>query len=196
MKQKYRIYINISKINIAIIFLFFLGIILSLQEIIDNKNYHNIKTEIKNFDISEGQYIKLKITTDNIMGTTINGKFSPFYGTTSWQNDHKYLISTKDKDYYISLLVPKNYQNDFSDFIKTNTDYSFIGKVEKLDSDLYYEAIMECLNLKNKSEVDKIVDSKYAIRITDRNNKTNKLLIGICVLVASILLLLLYLLCL
>lgn len=185
--RKYRIYISISKISIIIILLFLFGTVSCYRGITSYMGYINMISEIKPFQISEGQYLELEISPDDIMREMVDGKLLPLYATVSYANDHRYMIGTDDKSYYIALIVPKAYQKDFTAFLKSKSNYYFTGKVEKLKSELSYRGIMNCLNIK-REDIEKVVDTKYFIKIVNIKNEKRILYMGVCMVVSSIML--------
>ena len=193
--EKNEYYVNISiKSGIAFAFCM-IGLIYFVRGMIADYNLRIIKESYEEVEIKKSHYVARDIFLEQLMGsyaTEMNGKiyYSPICCINAVTEERKYIIPiNKSADYYITLIVPYKYTEQFDEMTDGKREkYCFIGKIEKLEGNLYYDIISEVTGVSNTALIEKMVSPKYAIKIVDV--KEEKLIVwkGIVLLACGVLL--------
>lgn len=189
-KNKYRIWI--SKTTYIGCILYIIGIVFIVQGIINS--YNKITNSYSQNDIHLGRYIECNITKEHLLGSVyseMNGKkvYSAICDNDVYTNDQRYIMLTNTENiYYVSLNVPNKYIEEFQKLISDEISTLHVyGKFKKLKSELFYDDIMRCLNLKNDDEINRLVSSKYVIQIVEPEMERRVLFKGVLLLLVGVL---------
>lgn len=181
----------LSKMSVLGCFLCIIGAIFTIQGIIARYNLANIKESYSKFEIRNGRYIEYDISKENLIGRCYmdsdgSVNFSPYCNTDALSSNQFYLTAINgNSDYYVSLVIPREYQKDFQKMLKSDDTYHVVGKFDKLRGILIYEGIAKCLGTNDKSKIDQIVSADYQIRIVNLENEKKELYKGLSILVCG-----------
>lgn len=141
----------LSKMSVCGCFIAVIGAVFTLQGIIVRCNLMNIKDSYDKADIRNGRYIEYDISKEQLLGmyyTEVNGaiKYSPYCGSDVYSSMETYIVSVDgNSNYYVPLMVAKEYQKEFRKIINSDDKYHILGKFEKFKGILVYEIIAECI---------------------------------------------------
>lgn len=175
----------LSKMSVCGCFIAVIGAVFTLQGIIVRCNLMNIKDSYDKADIRNGRYIEYDISKEQLLGmyyTEVNGaiKYSPYCGSDVYSSMETYIVSVDgNSNYYVPLMVAKEYQKEFRKIINNDDKYHILGKFEKFKGILVYEIIAECIGTDNKSEIDQIISDDYQIRVVDLQDERKILYKGL-----------------
>lgn len=175
----------LSKMSVCGCFIAVIGAVFTLQGIIVRCNLMNIKDSYDKADIRNGRYIEYDISKEQLLGmyyTEVNGaiKYSPYCGSDVYSSMETYIVSVDgNSNYYVPLMVAKEYQKEFKKIINSDDKYHILGKFEKFKGILVYEIIAECIGTDNKSEIDQIISDDHQIRVVDLQDERKILYKGL-----------------
>lgn len=175
----------LSKMSVCGCFIAVIGAVFTLQGIIVRCNLMNIKDSYDKADIRNGRYIEYDISKEQLLGmyyTEVNGaiKYSPYCGSDVYSSMETYIVSVDgNSNYYVPLMVAKEYQKEFRKIINSDDKYHILGKFEKFKGILVYEIIAECIGTDNKSEIDQIISDDHQIRVVDLQDERKILYKGL-----------------
>lgn len=175
----------LSKMSVCGCFIAVIGAVFTLQGIIVRCNLMNIKDSYDKADIRNGRYIEYDISKEQLFGmyyTEVNGaiKYSPYCGSDVYSSMETYIVSVDgNSNYYVPLMVAKEYQKEFRKIINSDDKYHILGKFEKFKGILVYEIIAECIGTDNKSEIDQIISDDHQIRVVDLQDERKILYKGL-----------------
>lgn len=181
-----------SKLSILGCFLSIIGAILTIQGILVRYNLTNIKESYRKFEIKNGRYIEFEIVKEDLIGsyyTNPNGSihYGPYCNTDALSSNQYYMVSVnEDSDYYVSLLVVREYQKDFQKKLNSDDTYHIVGKFEKFRNMLAYDIIAECLGINDRAKLDQIISSDHQIRIVDLEDEKKILYKGLSILIIGL----------
>lgn len=174
-----------SKMSVWGCFIALIGAVFTIQGIIVRCNLMNIKDSYDKADIRNGRYIEYDISKEQLLGmyyTEVNGaiKYSPYCGSDVYSSMETYIVSVDgNSNYYVPLMVAKEYQKEFKKIINSDDKYHILGKFEKFKGILVYEIIAECIGTDNKSEIDQIISDDHQIRVVDQQDERKILYKGL-----------------
>lgn len=175
----------LSKMSVCGCFIAVIGAVFTLQGIIVRCNLMNIKDSYDKADIRNGRYIEYDVSKEQLLGmyyTEVNGaiKYSPYCGSDVYSSMETYIVSVDgNSNYYVPLMVAKEYQKEFRKIINSDDKYHILGKFEKFKGILVYEIIAECIGTDNKSEIDQIISDDHQIRVVDLQDERKILYKGL-----------------
>lgn len=182
----------LSKMSVCGCFIAVIGAVFTLQGIIVRCNLMNIKDSYDKADIRNGRYIEYDISKEQLLGmyyTEVNGavKYSPYCGSDVYSSMETYIVSVDgNSNYYVPLMVAKEYQKEFRKIINSDDKYHILGKFEKFKGILVYEIIAECIGTDNKSEIDQIISDDHQIRVVDLQDERKILYKGLSFFIVGV----------
>ena len=191
-KSKY----TLTKMSIAACVVIVVGIILSIQGAVNRYHLAHIKSSYRESEIKRGRFIECDISRDQLVGlyyTELDGEtmFSPYSVINADTNTLYCLVAVnEDMDYYVSLKLPSEYQEEFAKIIRSETETLHItGKFNKKRPLMFYDKIALCLEIDDESAVRRMVSDQYQITTVTPKKVKNTLFIGLLLLAAGILVL-------
>lgn len=182
----------LSKMSVCGCFIAVIGAVFTLQGIIVRCNLMNIKDSYDKADIRNGRYIEYDISKERLLGmyyTEVNGaiKYRPYCGSDVYSSMETYIVSVDgNSNYYVPLMVAKEYQKEFRKIINSDDKYHILGKFEKFKGILVYEIIAECIGTDNKSEIDQIISDDHQIRVVDLQDERKILYKGLSFFIVGV----------
>lgn len=181
-----------SKMSVWGCFIALIGAVFTIQGIIVRCNLMNIKDSYDKADIRNGRYIEYDISKEQLLGmyyTEVNGaiKYSPYCGSDVYSSMETYIVSVDgNSNYYVPLMIAKEYQKEFKKIINSDDKYHILGKFEKFKGILVYEIIAECIGTDNKSEIDQIISDDHQIRVVDLQDERKILYKGLSFFIVGV----------
>lgn len=182
---------TISRESILGLLIFIIGVCFTIQGIINRYNLSNINESYREYEIKNGRYIECDITKERLIGnyyTENNGKvkYSPYCGTDAISSDSTYIVAiNEDSDYYVPLIVAREYQKDFKEMVNSDDTYHLVGKFEKFRSFLSYDLVAECLGTDDKSKINQMVSASHQIKLVDLEDEKRELYKGFLFLIVG-----------
>lgn len=191
-KSKY----TLTKMSVAACIVIVVGIILSIQGVVNRYHLAHIKSSYREPEIKSGRFIECDISREHLVGlyyTELDGEtmFSP-YSVINADTNTLYCLAAvnEDMDYYVSLKLPSEYQEDFAKIIRSDTETLHItGKFKKKRPLMFYDKIAACLGNDDESAVRSMVSDQYQINIVDPKDVKSTLFIGLLILAIGVLVL-------
>ena len=191
-KSKY----TLTKMSVVACIVIVVGIIISIQGVINRYHLAHIKSSYSEQEIKSGRFIEYDISRNHLVGlyyTELNGEtmFSPYSVINADTNTLYCLVAVnEDMNYYVSLKLPSEYQEDFAKVILSDTDTLHItGKFKKKSPLLFYDKIALCLGIDDKSVIKRMVSDQYQITTADPKNVKSTLFKGLLIMAVGILVL-------
>ena len=184
---------TLSKMSVFGCFLCIIGVIFTIQGIIVRYNLANIKESYSKFEIKNGRYIEYDITMEYLIGsyyTNPDGsiKYGPYCSVDAYSLDQTYIVAINNNlDYYVPLLVIREYQKEFEKIINSTESCHLFCKIEKSNHILDYDIIAKCTGINNKSDIDYFISSDYQLRIANREDEEKILYKGLFFLLVGLL---------
>ncbi|MDE7283480.1 MAG: hypothetical protein K2N85_07860 [Lachnospiraceae bacterium] len=176
---------TISRESILGFLIFIIGVCFTIQGIIIRYNLSNISESYREYEIKNGRYIECDITKERLIGsyyTENNGKikYGPYCGTDAISSDSTYIVAiNEDSEYYVPLIVTREYQKDFKEMVNSDDTYHMVGKFEKFRSFLSYDLVAECLGTNDKSKINQMVSASHQIKVVDLDDERRELYKGL-----------------
>ena len=187
---------TLSKMSIAACVVIVVGIILSIQGVVNRYHLAHIKSSYREPEIKRGRFIECDISRDRLVGlyyTELDGEtmFSPYSVINADTNTLYCLVAVnEDMDYYVSLKLPSEYQEEFAKIIRSDAETLHItGKFKKKRPLMFYDKIALCLGIDDESEVRRMVSDQYQINTVDPKDVKSTIFIGLLILAIGVLLL-------
>ena len=191
-KSKY----TLTKMSIVACVVIVVGIILSIQGVVNRYHLAHIKSSYREPEIKRGRFIECDISRDRLVGlyyTELDGEtmFSPYSVINADTNTLYCLVAVnEDMDYYVSLKLPSKYQEEFAKIIRSETEKLHItGKFKKKRPLMFYDKIALCLGINDESTVRRMVSDQYQINTVDPKDVKSPIFIGLLILAIGILVL-------
>lgn len=182
----------LSKMSLFGCFLSIIGIIITIEGIIVRYNLANIEESYNKTGIKNGCYIECDISRKHLLGTyytEVNGaiKYSPYCGSDVYSSMQTYIVSIDgDSNYYVPLMVAKEYQKEFKKIINSDDKYHMVGKFEKFKGILVYEIIAKCIGTDNQSKIEQIISDDHQIRVVNLEDERKILYKGLSFLIIGV----------
>ena len=165
----------ISKYTVVFFLICIVGGIFTVKGLIRQEHRIHVKNAYDKSEIRLGDYIEYNISREQIMGrySEDSSKYFPFCVSDGYTSESRYLVATdENKEYYISLIVPRKFQQELQQLIdgKTKT-YHIYGRIEKLKHELYYDTIADCTGIRDMTKLKQLVSTKYELKVIDPNEK-------------------------
>lgn len=187
---------TLNKMSIAACIVIVVGIILSIQGVVNRYHLAHIQSTYREPEIKRGRYIECDISRDHLVGlyyTELDGEtmFAPYSVINADTNTLYCLVAVnEDMDYYVSLKLPSEFQEDFAKIIRSDAETLHItGKFKKKRPLMFYDKIAACLEIDDESAVRRMVSDQYQINTVDPKKVKSTLFIGILLLAVGILVL-------
>ena len=192
--KKYKIVLSKSMIFATILFVF--GGALLVSGIINKIHMNNCKSLdlIKFNEISAGDYVCGNIKSLLGRESNFDGKhlLFPFCSTEVWSKEEHYAVRVNNiETKYIYMKVSSEFLTEFKKTIAADlsSNYLLYGKVKKSTSS---DTTIINLFKEYVKGSDEIIIDEYVIEVVDFDKETGKIVQGLCVLLAGILLLFIY----
>lgn len=184
---------TLTKMSIAACVVIVAGIILSIQGVVNRYHLAHIKSSYREPEIKRGRFIECDISRDRLVGlyyTELDGEtmFSPYSVINADTNTLYCLVAVnEDMDYYVSLKLPSEYQEDFAKIIRSDAETLHItGKFKKKRPLMFYDKIALCLGIDDESAVRRMVSDQYQINTVDPKDVKSTLFIGLLILAIGV----------
>lgn len=180
-----------SRESILGFLIFIIGICFTTQGIIVRYNLSNISESYRKSEIKNGRYIECDITRERLIGSYYaenNGKikYGPYCGTDVISSESTYIVAiNEDSDYYVPLIVAREYQKDFKEMINSDDTYHLVGKFKKFRGFLSYDLIAECLGTDDRSKINQMVSASHQIKLVDLEDEKKELYKGFSFLIVG-----------
>lgn len=191
-KSKY----TLTKMSIVACAVIVVGIILSIHGVASRYHLAHIQSSYREPEIKRGRFIECDISRDRLVGlyyTELDGEtmFSPYSVINADTNTLYCLVAVnEDMDYYVSLKLPSEYQEDFAKIIRSDAETLHItGKFKKKKPLMFYDKIALCLGIDDESAVRRMVSDQYLITTVTPKKVKGTLFIGLLLLAVGILVL-------
>ena len=187
---------TLTRMSAAACIVIVVGIILSIHGVVNRYHLAHIKSSYREPEIKRGRFIECDISRDRLVGlyyTELDGEtmFSP-YSVINADTNTLYCLAAvnEDMDYYVSLKLPGEFQEDFAKIIRSDTEtLHVIGKFKKKSPILFYDKIAFCLGIDDESAVRRMVSDQYLITTVNPKDVKSTLFIGLLLLAVGILVL-------
>lgn len=180
---------TLSKMSIAACIVIVVGSVILIQGMVNRYHLAHIKSSYLGSEIKNGHYIEYDISREQLVGknyTEPNGKvkYGPYSVIDVYSKAQTCLVAINDSvDYYVSLIIPSEYQEDFEKMVQSETDtYHVFGKFKKKNQYLYYDTIAECLGINDESEIKRMVSDNCQITVVDPDDEKSTLYKGLSLL--------------
>ena len=187
---------TLTKMSIAACVVIVVGIILSIQGVVNRYHLAHIQSSYREPEIKRGRFIECDISRDQLVGlyyTELDGEtmFSPYSVINADTNTLYCLVAVnEDMDYYVSLKLPSEYQEDFAKIIRSDAETLHItGKFKKKKPLMFYDKIALWLGINDESTVRRMVSDQYQINTVDPKDVKSTIFIGLLLLAVGILVL-------
>lgn len=187
---------TLTKMSVVACVVIVVGIILSIQGMVNRYHLAHIQSSYRETEIKRGRYIECDISRDRLVGlyyTELDGEtmFSPYSVINADTNTLYCLVAvSEDMDYYVSLKLPSEFQEDFAKIIRSDTETLHItGKFKKKRPLMFYDKIASCLGIDDESVVRRMVSDQYQINTVDTKDVKGTLFIGLLILIVGVLVL-------
>ena len=188
---------TLTKMSVVACAVIVVGIILSIQGMVNRYHLAHIQSTYRETEIKRGRYIECDISRNRLVGlyyTELDGEtmFSPYSVINADTNTLYCLVAVnEDMDYYVSLKLPSEYQEDFAKIIRSDAETLHItGKFKKKRPLMFYDRIAACLGIDDESVVRRMVSDQYQINTVDTKDVKGTLFIGLLILAVGVLVLL------
>jgi len=172
----------ISKFTVISFFICLVGGIFTVKGLVNEYHRVHAKTAFVQSEIRKGHYVEYDISYGQLLRTYHKGllreSYSPVCNTDAYTMDNHYFVATgKNKEYYIDLVVPPEFQEKMQQFIDGETKtYHVYGRIEKLKfQDVYNDSVMEgliyCTGIRDKTKLNHMVSEKYQLKVMDASEK-------------------------
>ena len=184
---------TLTKMSVVACVVIVVGIILSIQGVVNRYHLSHIQSSYRETEIKRGRFIECDISRDHLVGlyyTELDGEtmFSPYSVINTDTNTLYCLVAVnEDMDYYVSLKLPSEFQEDFAKIIRSDTETLHItGKFKKKRPLMFYDKIASCLGIDDESVVRRMVSDQYQINTVNPKNVKSTLFIGLLVLAIGV----------
>lgn len=183
---------KMSKLGLVI---FVIGFIFTIRGIRVRIYLSDVKHSYQAAEIKSGHYIAFDLTKEQLIGkyyTEPSGtvRYGPYCNANALTSVQTYIAAVNEEsDYYVPLVVQKQYQKHFKEMLRNDTPYHVFGKFVKSKNNLDYEIIADCTGIKNHSAITQMISANYHIKIVDFKEEQQLLYQGILLLAAGLLIL-------
>ncbi|MBD5452410.1 MAG: hypothetical protein HDR25_07200 [Lachnospiraceae bacterium] len=158
----------------------------------------HVKNTCDPSEIHLGDCIQYDISPEQLLRSYHKGLLhegvSPVYTThASTMDNHYFVAMGENKEYYISLVVPPEFQEELQQFIDGETKtYHVYGRIEKLNlkpayDDSVKEGLIYCTGIRDTTKLKQMVSEKYQLKIIDPNKKESMWYKGLIFFIVGIL---------
>lgn len=188
----------ISKIMVIFFLICIVGGIFTVKGLIRQEQRIHKKNTYDGSDIRLGDCIECDISLEQLLRSYHKGLLhegvGPVYTTDASTMDNHYFIATgENKEYYIRLVVPPEFQQEMQQFIDGETKtYHVCGRIEKLKfkpayNDSVKEGLIYCTGIRDTTKLKQMVSEKYQLKIIDPNQKESMWYKGLIFFIMGIL---------
>lgn len=170
-----------------------------MKGLIRQQNKIHIKNVYDKSEIRADDYIEYDISYEMLLRKYHKGLlkegYSPICFTdASTLDNHYYVATVENKEYYIDLVVPPEFQQEFQQLIDGETKtYHVYGRIEKLKfpegvyDDSVTEGFIYCTGIRDTTKLNQMVSTKYQLKVIDANEKESMWYKGLIFFVIGIL---------
>ena len=184
---------TLSKMSIAACIVIVVGSVILIHGMVNRYHLAHVQSSYRETEIKRGRYIECDISRDRLVGlyyTELDGEtmFSPYSVINADTNTLYCLVAVnEDMDYYVSLKLPSEFQEDFAKIIRSDTETLHItGKFKKKRPLMFYDKIASCLGIDDESAVRRMVSDQYQINTVDPKKVKSTLFIGLIILAIGV----------
>ncbi len=196
--KKFTYTVYISKFTIVFFLICILGGIVMVKGLIRQQQRIHVKHAYDKSQIHLGDCIEYDISLELLLKSYHKGLlhegYSPVCFTDAYTMDNHYFVTTgEDKEYYISLVVPPEFQQEVQQLIDGETKtYHVYGRIERLKfQEVYNDSVMEgliyCTGIRDTAKLGQMVSEKYQLKIIDPNEKESMWYKGLLFFITGIL---------
>ncbi|MDE6314366.1 MAG: hypothetical protein K2M46_12275 [Lachnospiraceae bacterium] len=170
-----------------------------MKGLIRQQNKSHIKNVYDKSKIHADDYIEYDISYEMLLRKYHKGLlkegYSPICTTDAFTSDNHYFVAMgENKEYYIELVVPPEFQQEFQQLIDSETKtYHVYGRIEKLKfpenvyDDSVTEGLIYCTGIRDTTKLNQMVSTKYQLKVIDANEKEGMWYKGLIFFVMGIL---------
>lgn len=172
----------ISKFTVVFFVMCILGGIFTVKGLIRQQQRIHIKNTCDPSELHLGDCFQYDISLEQLLRNYHKGLLhegvGPVYTTDASTMDNHYFVATgENKEYYICLVVPPEFQEEMQQFIDGETrTYHVYGRIENLKfkpayNDSVKEGLIYCTGIRDTTKLKQMVSEKYQLKIIDPNEK-------------------------
>lgn len=182
-----------SKLSIWGIVIFVIGFFCAIRGIHIQNHLSDVRRSYRENEIKSGCYIEYDITKEQLIGkyySEPNGtiRYGPYCNANALSSIETYIVAVNEEsNYYVPLVIPRQYQKDFHEMIRSDTVFHVCGKFIKSKHNLNYDTIANCTGINNQSEIAQMISVNYQIKIVDFKEEHQLLYKGLLLLTAGLL---------
>ena len=180
MKSTHTYYI--SKFTVIFFLICIIGGIFTVKGLIRQEQRIHKKSAYDKSGVRLGDCIECDISQEQLLRCYHKGELhegaDPVCTTDAYIMDNHYFVATeKNKEYYICLVVPPEFQWEMKQFIDGETKtYHVYGRIEKLKfkpayNDSVKEGLIYCTGIHDTTKLKQMVSEKYQLKVIDPNEK-------------------------
>lgn len=181
-----------SKMSVLGALIFITGFLFLIQGIRIRYNLTNIKESYEKSEIKSGSYMECDMEKEQLIGKYYsegNGtiKYGPYCVSDVWSSEETYVAAiNEDLDYYVPLIVSREYQGDFKKMVNSDAVCHIFGKFEKRNTTLHYDTIAKCTGIHDKSKMNQMISASYRIKLVDLEDERRVLYKAFSLLIAGL----------
>jgi hypothetical protein len=175
-KFTYKYYI--SKWTIVFFLICILGGIVMVKGLIRQQQRIHIKSTYDKSKIHLGDCIEYDISYDLLLRCYHKGELWEGYATICHtdafsMDNHYYVATGENKEYYIDLVVPPEFHQEFQQLIDGEIKtYHVYGRIEKVKFPVTYddsvmEGLIYCTGIRDTTQLNQMISEKYQLKIID-----------------------------
>ena len=188
----------ISKWTIVFLVIGILGGIFTVKGLVQQQQRVHVKNGYYLSKIRIGDCVQYDISFEQLLRRYCKGElyegYAPVCTTDATTLDNHYYVAIgENKYFYIDLVVPPAFQEEFQQFvdgvIKT---YHVYGRIEKAKFPVVYDefilqGLIYCTGIRDTEELHRMVSGKYQLKVIDPNEKERMWYIGLIFFIMGIL---------
>lgn len=186
---------TLSKMSILGIVIFVFSLLFTIRGITIRYQLINVNESYDRIELKNGRYIECDIAKEQLIGTYYTDKsgiikYNPYCNENALSSEQTYIVAiNKSLDYYVPLVIPREYQKDFRQIINSDKTYHLFGKFEKFNNILYYDTISQCTGIDSTSKINQMISAKHQIKAVEPKNERRVLYQGFSLLASGLLIL-------
>lgn len=172
----------ISKWTIIFSLICFLGGIFTVKGLIRQQQRIHTKNAYEESKIHVGDCIEYDISCELLLRCYHKGELWEGYTTICLtdaytMDNHYYVATGENKEYYIDLVVPPEFQEEFQQLIDGETKtYHVYGRIEKLKFPVTYDdsitqGLIYCTGIRDTAKHHQMISEKYQLKIINPNER-------------------------